>query len=198
MKPILFNTPMVQAILDGRKATTRRILKIPDGFESMCGDNPSGMLSSKYKKGDVLYVRETFAVGKIDGGEDSDGSDAPYISQCKGENDIIPKEYAIRYGIGMDEVVWKPSIFMPKEAARIFLKVTNVRAERLQEITTDGIVKEGTKVIKSGYKRNDAIFCFSALWNSTIKESDVDRYGWDANPWVWVIEFERCENPCNT
>lgn len=70
--------------------------------------------------------------------------------------------------------VKRPSIHMPKEAARIWLKVTNVRVERLQEIA----LKE-----------------WKNLWNSTIKKTDLDSYGWEANPWVWVIEFERCEKP---
>ena len=95
-----------------------------------------------------------------------------------------------------DVTKWKPSIHMPKEAARIWLKVTNVRVERLQDITADSIRNEGLSSL--------AVHCgdmeialkeWENLWNSTIKKSDLDRYGWDANPWVWVIEFERCEKP---
>ena len=97
------------------------------------------------------------------------------------------KEVAIR---------WHPSIHMPKEAARIFLRVTNVRVERLQEITTNQIEQEGVETeyphVLNGEEKK---YAFQNLWNSTIKKSDLDRYGWNANPWVWVIEFERCEKP---
>lgn len=91
---------------------------------------------------------------------------------------------------------------MPKEAARIWLKVKDVRVERLQEITEDGIRREGVAVDskdcagKFDYV-SELFFLFQKLWNSTIKKSDLDCYGWDANPWVWVIEFERCEKPEN-
>lgn len=106
-----------------------------------------------------------------------------------------------------DVTKWKPSIHMPKEAARIWLKVTDVRVERLQEISEDGAVKEGIYVANckdcnapfgcdacpdEGYNEIDE---FVELWNSTIKKFDIDRYGWNANPWVWVIKFERCEKP---
>ena len=98
---------------------------------------------------------------------------------------------------------WHPSIHMPKEAARIFLKVTDVRVERLQEITVDDCHREGINIATSSVtdgetlKRNHnfSLEKFETLWDSTIKKSDLDRYGWDANPYVWVIEFERCEKP---
>ena len=81
---------------------------------------------------------------------------------------------------------------MPKKAARIWLKVTDVRVERLQEISGEDLIKEGIDLFRSNYVRV-AFDEFKNIWNSTIKKSDLDRYGWDANPWVWVIEFERCE-----
>lgn len=87
---------------------------------------------------------------------------------------------------------WHPSIHMPKEAARIWLKVTNVRVERLQDISGEDLIKEGIDFFQSNYVRV-AFNEFKNIWNSTIKKSDIDRYGWDASPWVWVIEFERCE-----
>lgn len=90
--------------------------------------------------------------------------------------------------------VWHPSIHMPKEAARIWLKVTDVRVERLQEISGEDLIKEGIDFFRSNYVRV-AFDEYKNIWNSTIKKSDIDRYGWDANPWVWVIEFERCEKP---
>ncbi len=85
---------------------------------------------------------------------------------------------------------WHPSIHMPKKAARIWLKVTDVRVERLQEIDTLGCQREGVDITRNGiFKR------FSSLWESTIRKADIERYAWAANPWVWVIEFERCGRP---
>lgn len=220
MKPILFNTAMVRAILDGRKTVTRRVIKnqpidsfdckhelqtfmemipefYPDDHSAACkkcgyGVCPSG--ESVYKPpcvpGDILYVRETWCRGLIECGEEPDGRDALYITQRDGENDIIFKEYASRNDIGMDDVKWRPSIFMPKEAARIFLRVTNVRVERLQDITAEEIQAEGvTSMCAMVGDMEIALQEWRNIWDSTIKEADM--YGWDANPWVWVIEFER-------
>lgn len=124
--------------------------------------------------GDILYVRETW-------------KEAPkgyYYYEDWQKDDIA------------DVTKWKPSIHMPKEAARIWLKVTDVRVERLQDITSEQIGREGVEVeyphVLNGEEKR---YAFSTLWNNTIKKSDIDRYGWDANPWVWVIEFERCEKP---
>lgn len=113
-----------------------------------------------YKCGDILYVRETF------------------VEWCG--------EYGYKASAEQPELWtgWKPSIHMPKEAARIFLRVTDVRMERLREITADEIFKEGIQA--------DYIFsAFDTIWDSTIKPADRSAYGWEANPWVWVIEFER-------
>lgn len=192
IKPILFNTEMVRAILDGRKDATRRIVKgfIPDdavwgytaftpkGYISCRGTFADGYGEKFFKlpceSGDILYVRETW----------KKAPNGYYYYEDWQRNDIA------------DVTKWKPSIHMPKEAARIWLKVTNVRVERLQDITADSIRNEGLSSL--------AVHCgdmeialkeWENLWNSTIKKSDLDRYGWDANPWVWVIEFERCEKP---
>ena len=81
----------------------------------------------------------------------------------------------------VSDIPWRSSIYMPREAARIFLWVTDVRVERLQEIDDDGIVSEGLAI-------GDP---FDELWDSTIKKADRALYGWEADPWVWVIEFER-------
>ena len=194
IKPILFNTEMVRAILDGRKDATRRIVKgfIPDdavwgytaftpkGYISCRGTFADGYGEKFFKlpceTGDILYVRETW----------KKAPNGYYYYEDWQRNDIA------------DVTKWKPSIHMPKEAARIWLKVTGVRMERLQEITEVGIQKEGVEVDpKECAGKFDFIselfLLFQRLWNSTIKKSDIDRYGWDANPWVWVIEFERCE-----
>ena len=94
----------------------------------------------------------------------------------------------------MDEIggKWRPSIHMPKEAARLFLRVTRVRCERLQEITSGEAVAEGIKSgLRSPSEAADALIAFEELWNSTVRQDAMKRWGWNANPWVWVIEFER-------
>ena len=224
IKPILFNTEMVRAILEGRKGATRRSVKgyIPDdavwgytaftpkGYISCRGTFADGYGGIFFKlpcePGDILYVRETWFY------------EHHMENKTEGEPDLPSGRYKNRYiyradnpnypvNIGVGAYGWRPSIHMPKEAARIWLKVTDVRVKRLQEITNDEAVKEGIYVSNckdcnapfgcdacpnEGY---DEIDEFAELWDSTIKKSDIDRYGWDANPWVWVIEFERCEKP---
>ena len=186
VKPILFNAEMVRAILDGLKTQTRRIIKgLPlyepyfeeDEGRGFMMDSEDGQFYalenfSRVQPGDVLYVRETWA--KVPG--------------------VPPYIYKATFGAG--ERKWRPSIHMPKEAARIFLKVKDVRAERLQSITMDEIRAEGlTSAAVHAGDEEIAFKEWELLWNSTIREGDIQRYGWAANPWVWVIEFERCEKP---
>lgn len=207
MKPILFNTSMVRAILDGEKTCTRRIIKkeIPGGYKPLgfvlypTNDKELGNLvfggkganvyyaKPPYKVGDVLYVRETWNINP------SWEFDKNYINLPSKESKYIYKATNDFNG------GWKPSIHMPKEAARIFLKVTSVRAERLKDITDEGCYQEGISSTSfydeaehiqiAGIGLNDSLerAAFSLLWNSTVKE---DKYSWEANPWVWVIEFE--------
>lgn len=212
-KPILFNTEMVRAILDGRKSCTRRVVKkaIPFNESANCWNilkngEWSGPVSkcklieqcAPYQVGDILYVRET-VWQKVGHYLDVDGetktiwlNEFRYVSTDK--EPYVGWDYS-----------WgkRPSIHMPKAAARIWLKVTDVRVERLQEITEDGAKSEGA-IDSRGFilppdneynRMHTAREHFAEIWNSTLKKSDLDRYGWDANPWVWVIEFERCENP---
>ena len=198
VKPILFNTEMVRAILDGRKKLTRRIVKIPnyinqqdDGLytlfaEGTCYENQHfeeivQYLKKPYQPGDILYVRETW------GHPISLNSDKQYVFRA----DKIAEN-----GFKNDSHIWYPSIHMPKEAARIWLKVTDVRVERLQEITAESALTEGADKyihVNGTLNEDQTITSFIGIWNSTIKKSDLHRYGWDANPWVWVVEFERCE-----
>ena len=222
-RPILFNTEMVRSILDGRKTCTRRVIKFPDGMTGhpigKAGDSsnplgvmyPGGIKRPPYQPGDILYVRETFTWCPCwDCGLDTtpDGCKNPVIYDFKKkEHGCYMYRASCEDSKYSSADTWHPSIHMPKEAARIFLKVTNVRVERLQEITDDGCIAEG--VYPSPCRKCNATFgcdtCpdegyhetdgFSELWNSTIKKSDLDRYGWDANPYVWVIEFEWCEKP---
>ena len=207
IKPILFNkqisTEMVRAILDGRKSCTRRLVKpqpdekhtFPLGFvtdstekkEVGCfgfGINEYGgsiqYAKPPYQPGDTLYVRETWM-------------DYAGLTMYKADCDIYRLD-----SLNFAGFVWHPSIHMPKGAARIWLKVTDVRVELLQEITAESALTEGAdKYIHANGTLNEdqTITSFIGIWNSTIKESDLDRYGWDANPYVWVISFERCAKP---
>ena len=195
-KPILFNTEMVKAILDGRKTCTRRLIKflpgknpqwtgyVKDGLMLYNGNNESCIRKAPYQPGNILYVRETFIQA------------AAHTFWYKADD----KSWMSK------DLLWKPSIHMPKEAARIWLKVKDVRVERLQDITPQQAENEGVGNLfyeDIGYSEKNygtevdkeygiAREQFAWLWNSTIKKSDIDRYGWDANPWVWEIEFERC------
>lgn len=173
MKPILFNTEMVRAILDGRKTVTRRVIHIPN-YGYFMTEPPR--VVSRYQTGDILYVRETYSkdVGRY-------MYKANYIDNEKFYRD--GKEVSIK---------WHPSIHMPREAARLFLRVLRVRAERLQEITGAECVREG--IPQESLKEVGEAFTvgqYFDLWDSTVKPSDRALYGWDANPWVWVIDFER-------
>lgn len=182
IKPILFNTDMVRAILDGRKTVTRRLIKPEPQRYFEVNEEPlyiydtdfqQGRIIPPYQPGDILYVRETWV--KVNS---------------------VPVQYGYRVDNNYLVPRWHPSIHMPKEAARIWLKVKDVRVERLQDITEGQVQKEGIDVCNGVYRGySDGIEMFEELWNCTIKKSDLDRYGWGANPWVWVIEFERREKP---
>ncbi len=227
-KPILFSTEMVQAILEGRKTQTRSILKLQpdfnkawknlgfsenkfgiktdleipeidvtgnflgvsspieiDGFKAtgMCIPN----IPIKIHKGDILWVRESFAKPPI------------YAFGVK---------YIYKAGFNESICGWKPSIHMPKEAARIFLEVSNVRVERLRDISEDDAIAEGidkkgdlyfnyfeSKLLGKGlqkeyfYKEIPKV-SFMSLWS---KINGIDS--WKANPWVWVYEFKIVEKP---
>lgn len=194
-KPILFNTEMVKAILEDRKTQTRRLVKPKHrsaaGF-NVCFSKATGEITGVYdfdedermyddptqapfQPGDVLWVRETwtempYGFAYRADGEEPDGWD------------------------GNDH--WYPSIHMPKEAARLFLRVTGVRCERLQEITSGQAVAEGIQSnLRSPSEAADALIAFEALWNSTVRQDAMKRWGWNANPWVWVIEFECIDKP---
>lgn len=216
IKPILFNTEMVLAILDGRKTCSRRLVK-PQPKSKLCytfagsdsdtwgypnrtaheiwgeefklpNDITEEELSKRwnppYHTDDILYVRETWCGLPVNEAGHMRGHTIYYY---KADGELRPKGW---------RGTWHPSIHMPKEASRIWLKVTDVRVERLQEITSEQICREGVEVeyphVLNGEEKR---YAFSRLWDSTIKKSDLDRYGWNASPWVWVIEFERCEKP---
>lgn len=133
-----------------------------------------------YRPGDILYVRETWAAW----------------SRTYG---AVPVLYYKADGDAPDGIKWRPSIHMPREAARIFLRVTDVRVERLQDITEEQARAEGAidnrHFIHSPDNEYETLHSarehFAGIWDSTIKPADRDLYGWAANPWVWVIEFEQ-------
>lgn len=207
--PILFNTDMVRAILDGRKKTTRRIAKgvYPyseyGGFTTRIKGEWTGLISMeniiKLKapchSGDILYVRETWNFAY-------DTDDCDHIIENTGRyiyyaDDPMPFSYWIDSDTGeyKEQMPWKPSIHMPKEAARIWLKVTDVKLEQLQEIDYKGAYDEGAGLKNTLYLIGERVCEFAKIWDSTIKKKDLPVYGWKANPWVWVIEFERCNKP---
>lgn len=211
--PILFNTEMVRANLDGRKTCTRRICKdaneytVPDmdfynadrrtyAVHNYADKEHIEQLSTAERTcpicpGDILYVRETWCALPVNEAGHIRGHSVYYY---KADGDLRPEGWRGK---------WEPSIHMPKEAARIWLKVTNVRVERLQEITEDGAKAEGAidnrGFIHSPENEYDSIHTarehFIEIWNNTIKKADLDSYGWDANPYVWVTEYERCGKP---
>lgn len=223
MKPILFNTAMVRAILDGKKTCTRRIIKkeIPGGYKPLgfvlypTDDKELGNLvfggkganvyyaKPPYKMGDILYVRETWANTWAPDGE------VGFVYKADGEPKDFPYWGNAKQG---KHEVWMPSIHMPKEAARIFLKVTSIRAERLKDITEQGCLNEGIREFtKDGIvKKYDTEpnmhtwekmprtpkESFEKLWNSTLQLKGKWN-GWtnlfEFNPWVWVIEFKKVE-----
>ncbi len=226
MKPIIFNTEAVRAIQDGRKTVTRRILKphnavkankldyfqgnglwyddtfnefdkdthIKDYSVSSCWIVTKSYIQKyvPYKPSDILYVRETWAELETVYGD--------LYYAYKADDDTL------HHSIGENFAHWRPSIHMPKEAARIFLRVTDVRVERLQDITEEQARAEGIRGYWAEPHNDEPPFvapgagsdlfhtrkeAFGKLWNSTVQKSDLAKYGWNANPWVTVNEFER-------
>lgn len=192
MKPILFNTEMVRAILDGRKTQTRRVIKPQptnprwNNVGWLGWDDGHGYrMKPPCEPGDVLWVRETWQhVYTYDDSDKAIEETGRYVYFA---DDPMPFTYWVDTDTGehKDQMPWRPSIHMPREAARIFLRVTDVRVERLQDIDDDGVVAEGLEIGAE----------FDELWNRTLSKSDRSMFGWDANPWVWVIDFERCNKP---
>ena len=199
IKPILFNTEMVRAILDGRKSCTRRIMK-----PQLTAHYGTQYAKPPYQPGDILYVRETWEHFDCCSCEGDEHGNCPKEPQ---KSVIDKRGYGCYMYRATDEISgdakWHPPRYMPKEAARIWIKVTDVRVERLQDITVDGCHREGinieTSAVTDGETLNRnhdfSLEKFETLWDSTVKKSDLGSYGWDANPYVWVISFERCEKP---
>lgn len=247
-KPILFNTEMVRAILDGRKTQTRRLIR-PQPEGQMCyvaagshygkwhhmsedcarawdvdlsriSKGKDRYWKSPYDANDRLYVRETWK--QATGGTAGPGLFDTFLFKADEPQDTT--------GL-MAEGCWHPSIHMPKAAARIWLEVNRVRVERLQDITEEDAKAEGISRVfdylsdeqfqndivrfdpdakkeafgwtnylhgdrRDTYGYSDyqsPVDSFGSLWDSTVRIGDMEQYGWNANPWVWVIEFERVE-----
>jgi hypothetical protein len=223
MKPIIFSTEMVKAILEGRKTVTRRvvncelnkihglgnpkklladwplsrIIDFTDGiltysYQTDVDDSTSSKVKSPYGKlRDVLYVRESFCQDSI-----------AYITYKASNPEYEPEER------------WKPSIHMPKKFARIFLKVKDIRVERLQEITEEDCIREGIDMesdhaslcqnildnmgcvegATNDLEKNSVeLTVFKKLWNSI--NGKKEGCSWEDNPYVWVVEFERIAPP---
>lgn len=238
-KPILFSTEMVQAILAGRKTQTRRVIKIKSTpfsenfteaeWKNHLNSAGAKLLYGGFKKGDILWVRETWQCADFEEGCNDEKEETEYkiCYSYKASNDLRPCGISVEDHHGnwvnttqerfdylsekveAEEVegrdVHYPSIYMPKEAARIFLKVTNVRVERLQDITEDDAIAEGIEkfLTKYGdylfrhYLKNkfgpSAKHSFQTLWQSI----NAKKHPWESNPWVWVYTFERIEKPEN-
>ena len=193
-RPILFSTDMVQALLEGRKTQTRRIIKPQplklleisndDGFnrpvfEYYRFDSPEKGWSVVAPKcpygwpGDVLWVRESFTAKRYDW-QDLLSRGSRMGITYKADNHYPDKP-----------LKWKPSIHMPKKAARIWLKVTDVRVERVQDITEEDGKDEGSPLELSPCNWHHHYDWFKNLWNKINGDES-----WKANPWVWVVDFE--------
>lgn len=203
-RPILFSTPMVQAILEGRKTQTRRIIKFckkvdadflneiifrnfqfyRDQSYRAIFDTDEHPFSEKFpygKKGDILWVRETWCPGLC--------IKDPYAYKATFKKSDLEEGFN-------EKIKWKPSIFMPREACRIRLEITNIRVERLKDISDQDAIDEGIEFRKDiemwrSYYLNDTwygnpIWSYRSLW-----EKINGKDSWNSNPWVFVIEFKR-------
>lgn len=209
--PILFSGPMINAILEGRKTQTRRVVKstlIINQAEFECGNRPHVTHSEPNLQhyvdtdcpfgqiGDRLWVRETFCMGVIEEHDASEPGDRYlYVDDSDygdGKQYPIYKQWVLGEGIDFDEVKWKPSIHMPRSASRILLEITAIRVERLKDISESDAVAEGgpkshpsiDRVSRSlGFKNwSCSHFAQTWDWDNTVK--------WEVNPWVWVVEFK--------
>jgi hypothetical protein len=213
-KPILFSGPMVKAILEGRKTQTRRIMKpqpgLTYGFIYKIRMESGIPPKCPYGKiGDHLWVRETWAdVNTPDGPAICYRADSSYMYWRDFSKEFGPdygagpsmnyEKYPGNYTMWWEDLLsgeeghgWKPSIHMPRWASRITLKIIDIRVEGLQDITEDDAITEGSKepslvpTVGGCLSERDV---FAKLWDSI---NEKRGYGWNTNPWVWVIEFER-------
>lgn len=204
-KPILFSTEMVKAILDGRKTQTRRIMNIPLGYQLTGGglnalveiiSYPSGekkYIMPKYCIGNVLWVRETW---RYAGNWDVGGAWVVDFKDGTSWNcDRFSFERECKFSKFRNKDGWQSPLYMPKEAARIHLRVTGVRCESLREITPEDKIAEGFSGCARAYPCQEKDICdkkcFQKLWDS-INGKKAGK-SWKDNPLVFVYEFERIE-----
>jgi hypothetical protein len=198
-RPILFSAPMVRAILDGKKTMTRRVIK--PQFDKLWGhgvrrgthtyavhvdipatDGSWAWINCPFgKRGDQLWVRETWGY-RLHEGHEYKGE----VLFAAGSRDY-PQQYQVSR--------WRPSIHMPRWASRITLEITDIRVERVQDISEGDTIAEGIEAYGLGMPdpitdmntyRRDARAWFQHLWNAI---NEKRGYGWAANPWVWCISF---------
>lgn len=231
--PILFNTEMVQATLDGRKTVTRRVVKgdiilrpemehkvtyLPNKPRKERGCEIKSIkyftlesfveYETPYHPGDILYVRQTWAFIpciSCNGDHARPGSgmacyDTQAVEYDDGDN-ISDGCFVYRADCPRPErITWRPSIHMPKAAARIWLQVTDVKIQRLHEMTLDDFLREGVVIRTEAFNDPENAYrqaraAFIDIWDSTIPKGQQGIYGWATNPLVWVIEFERRGQP---
>ena len=197
-KPILFNTAMVQAVQAEIKTVTRRLIKPqPQSDLELCEDGlgyreivPTGVdtyqiYKPPYSPGDIMYVRETWAKYK-----ELDSARTVWLYKADEPRKTIYEADGMT--LSQDQQIkWRPSIHMSKEAARIFLRALSVNAERLHDITDADVLAEGTP--DSGSPAANLGYFSDNVWDDTVKPAELSIYGWKANPWVWVVRFEKIE-----
>ena len=191
-KPIIFSTDMLKAIKAGKKNQTRRVVKIPswtwDKFNDLKLDEHGNLMAVSRKMGYPEAINQPYAVG-----------DVLWVREAFSEvNDCVRYAYrADEPEVLWGDTKWKPAIHMPRNAARIFLWVVSIRAERLQDISEEDAKAEGANLRDGknvGFEekmRRSEIERFADLWDGLNADR---RLGWEVNPWVWVVEFERVEN----
>jgi hypothetical protein len=209
-RPIIFSGEMVRAILEGRKTVTRRVIKPqpPEGYEwseedrlfvDVCGSRLGLLRHCQYERGMALWVRETWrALDDYNGvGNTSTSAEIEYRADSAREWRDIPGEkqeewfYKLTPWVNGRNRFWRPSIFMPRWASRITLEIADVKIERIQDISEEDAKAEGIAVwprtyITKGRWLSGPVAGFAQLWNSL---NEKRGFGWDANPWVWVVAF---------
>lgn len=224
-KSILFNTKMVEAILDSKKTTKRKIIKRKPSNDESCGygfwkeynkcDDTWYIKDynhscvwwplkeyiekfSTYHIGDIVYVKETWMMQSMSNYDKK----AKIMFRAKPNEKL--KELILSNNRYEDLLKysckngWQPSIFMPKEATRILLKIVDVRIERLQDMELDDLLKEGMELkfpnVMDRFTKDIIIGQFIELWDNAINKKDFNKYRFRSNPWVWVIDFEEVKS----
>lgn len=217
-KPILFNTEMVQAISNGYKLATRRRIdqekylgilqtpsrrrhpEIPDEYYI------KKLIKPRYAPGDILYVRETWAfqncIDCMDSYMDDDTCMLGYTPVVHEDKDSVSEGcYIYRADCTHPErYVWHPSIHMPRTAARIWLEILGVKIQRLQDMTLDDFLREGVVIPPEAYNDPDNAYMqarneFIRIWDFTVPQSEISKYAWAANPWIWAYDFKWIPKP---